>query len=166
MIAAVKALHIAGLVAWCAALIALPLLLHLHGHARRQRQFIAFRLITHVGYTAIATPAAVVAVAAGTALIFLARVYEPWLLAKLALVAAMVLVHVWLGHLIGRSGEVGRPVLRPPPILALVLTLPLIAAVLMLVLAKPDLRPLEGWLPAWAQEPRARDLRGLQGGGV
>lgn len=161
MIAALKFIHIAGLVCWCGALIALPLLMHGHGGARRQRQFAEYRLVTHIGYIAVATPAALTAIIAGTALIFVAQVYEPWLLAKLAFVAGLVLVHAWFGHMIQRSGEERRSHWPAAPVLGLALVLPLVAIVLTLVLAKPDLRGLQDLIPDQLLAPRG----GVAGGG-
>ena len=65
MIAALKAIHIAAMLCWCAGLVALPLLLMSYGHARRQVRYSEFRLLTHYGYVAFATPAAVIGVMAG-----------------------------------------------------------------------------------------------------
>src|SRR5690606_24179974 len=80
MIAALKFIHIAGLAGWCAALIALPLLMHAHGRAGNQRQYARFRLVTHIGYIGFATPAALITIIAGTGLIFAAQVLTPGLL--------------------------------------------------------------------------------------
>lgn len=150
MIAALKALHIAALLIWCAALLALPLVLRAAA-PQTAAGYIRYRQVTHFGYIGFATPAAVLSVSAGTGLIFAAGVFEPWLLAKLALVAGMVLVHVWLGHLIQRAGGAGRRPGHGQSLLALVLVVPLMAAVLVLVLAKPDLR---GLIPAQFWSPR------------
>ncbi|WP_283179566.1 CopD family protein [Gemmobacter sp. 24YEA27] len=154
MIAALKFLHVAALACWCASLIALPLLMKAHGRAQNQRQYAHFRLVTHIGYIAFATPAALVTIIAGTALIFAAQVFAPWLLVKLAFVAAMVLVHVWFGHLIQRSGEEKRSHWQAAPLTGLLLVLPLIAVVLALVLGKPDLTPLRGLIPDQFLAPR------------
>lgn len=154
MIAALKALHVAGLTCWCAALIGLPLLLHRHGGARGQRRFIEFRLVTHIGYIGFATPAALIAIAAGTALVLMAQVFEPWMMLKLAAVAGMVLVHVWLGHLIQRSGEERRSEWHRAPLTGLALAVPLIALTLALVLVKPDAASLTALVPAQLLAPR------------
>lgn len=154
MIAALKFIHVAALACWCASLIALPLLMRAHGGAMSQRQYARFRLITHIGYIGIATPAALVTIMAGTGLIFAAQVFAPWLLAKLAFVAAMVMVHVWVGHLIQRSGEERRSQWRGAPLAGLVIVLPLMAAVLALVLAKPDLAPIRALIPDQLLSPR------------
>ncbi|MFV3077073.1 CopD family protein [Niveispirillum fermenti] len=158
MIAAVKFLHIAGLLSWCAALITLPVLLHVHGRARGAREFVEFRLITHIGYAYIATPAALVAIAAGTVLMFLAETFAPWFLAKLAFVAGMVLIHAWFGHLIQRSGEERRAHRGKRPLAGLFIVLPLILAVLFLVLAKPDLDGLRKSMPGWLLVPQGGSL--------
>lgn len=161
MIALIKAFHIAALALWCAGLLALPIMLHLHGRGpqvRRQAGYAAFRLLTHRAYTRVVTPAAVVAIAAGSTLIVLLRVIDPWMLAKLAVVSCMVLLHVWLGHLVDRSGA-GRAHLRMlPPLVGLVTALPLIGTVLWLVLAKPDLSGLITLLPEALRAPQGRLL--------
>lgn len=151
MIAALKFLHLAALCLWCAALVALPLLLR---RAPGPQQFVRFRRLTHYGYVGFATPAALVSIAAGTGLMFAARVFDPWFLLKLALVAALVLTHVWLGHLIQTAGEKGRPARPRAAAVALVLALPLMALILVVVLAKPDLPASEAWLPDWLLRPQ------------
>lgn len=158
MIALVKFLHIASLLCWSAALVGLPVLLHHYRRARTQSDYTEYRLITHYGYIAFASPAAVVAISAGTVLIFLADVYDPWLLIKLAFVAGMVLVHAWLGHLILKSGETGGSYKMPPPLISLPLVLTQIAVILWLALAKPDLAWLADLLPAMALEPQGGSL--------
>lgn len=162
MIAALKAIHIAAMLCWCAGLIALPLLLIAYGHARRQVRYSEFRLLTHYGYIGFATPAAVIAVVAGTALIFAAEVFDLWFVAKLAFVSLMALTHAWIGHLIeqsglqrrGRGSDPGRGYEMPWPGIALAIGLPSMAAVLWLVLAKPDLAWVADLLPDIMQAPR------------
>ena len=73
MVAGLKYLHLAAMLCWCASLVALPLLLHFYGQIWRgkadssqtQARYAEFRLITHFGYVGFATPAAVIAIAAG-----------------------------------------------------------------------------------------------------
>jgi hypothetical protein len=102
------------------------------------------------------TPAAVIAIAAGTALLFAREVFEPWMLAKLTVVGAMVSLHAWQGVQVTRMGETGGQ--HPPPraALPLLLALGLPALVLLLVLAKPMLEARQ--LPVWLTEPRYRGL--------
>lgn len=164
MIAALKFLHLAALLCWCASLIALPVLMTLYSgfgrrdlaRGQRQSRYSEFRLITHYGYICFATPAAVAAIAAGTGLIFGAGVFDLWMVAKLALVAGMALVHAWLGHLVVISAEDRGLHKMPSPLIALALVLPLMAGVLWLVLAKPDLDWTTGWMPAFMLSPRGQ----------
>lgn len=171
MIAILKALHIGSLVLWCAALIALPLLLGLYRKVSDtsqpslvQENYTRFRRLTHLSYTLIATPAAVIAISAGTALIFAAAVFEIWLLVKLVFVAGMVLAHVWLGHMLVQSGERGLFWRMPRPAAALLVAVPCMLGVLWLVLAKPDLSDLAQALPDWMTEPRGLTLQALISG--
>lgn len=162
MIATLKFLHIGTMLAWCASLVALPVLLSAYGQSWRhphaaagqaQARFAEFRLITHYGYIGFATPAAILAIASGTALIFAAGVFDLWFAAKLALVCGMVLVHTWIGDMILTSGEKRGRAWLPWPLTALSIGIALMAAVLWLVLAKPDLRFLTGWMPGFMLSP-------------
>ena len=161
MIAALKATHIAALSVWCAGLLLLPVLMHLHGRGAavaRQDGFLRFRRLSHHSYTRIISPAAVIAVAAGTLLILSLELVAPWMLSKLIAVAGMVLVHAWLGHLIAQTGERAGNYRMPSPLIGLVLAIALMLIVLWLVLAKPDLAPLVERLPAWLRGPQDREL--------
>lgn len=161
MIALTKAIHIIALVIWCAGLVLLPLLIQRYGRRaeiREQAGYAEFRWLTHRAYIAIVTPAAVVAVTAGTFLIFMVPVLDAWMLAKLVAVAGMVLVHAWLGHLIVQAGE-GRGAYRlPPAALALLAVVPLIGVVLWLVLAKPVPDTLIALFPEVLTTPRNQPL--------
>ncbi|MFN4087608.1 MAG: CopD family protein [Alphaproteobacteria bacterium] len=133
-----KSLHIAALVVWAACLFVLPALyagfpaLADAGATRRLRAMARFTFI------AIASPAAVIAIAAGTLLIHPTASYEGWLVLKLGLVLLMVLFHVVCGRLVvvlhhrPDIWSVGThlwltavPALLVPPILYLVLAKPL-----------------------------------------
>lgn len=161
MTALLKAGHIAALVVWCAGLLALPILLRRYGHASdvvTQSGYSEFRLLIHASYTRIVTPAAVLAIGFGMALILERGLAEPWLVAKLAAVAGMVLIHAWLGHITVRvaeeMGNYDLPWVAPAVPVAGVL----MATVLVLVLLKPDLRPWLDSLPDWLLRPQGREL--------
>lgn len=161
MIALLKAIHIIAFAIWCAGLVLLPLMIDLLGRraARRgQTEFAQFRWSTHLAYTHVITPAAVVAVAAGTVLIFALEVLAPWMLLKLVAVTGMVLAHTWLGHLVVQSGERRAPHRPATARLALIAAVPLMGLVLWLVLAKPALEELSAFLPAILQEPRGQEI--------
>jgi len=93
-----KFLHLTSLLVWCAALFALPALFALHpsinGRVERRR----IQAATRFTFIAVGSPAAVIAVASGTGLIFLTASYGGWMLAKLSLVALMVVFHVLCGQ--------------------------------------------------------------------
>ncbi|PZQ80191.1 MAG: hypothetical protein DI549_17800 [Ancylobacter novellus] len=161
MIAVLKAVHIAALSLWCAGLVALPIVLQLYGRreeVRTQAGFSEFRLLVHAAYTRIVTPAAILAIAAGTALIFAAGVTDTWLMAKLVAVVGMVLVHAWLGHLNVQASEGRGSYQMPPVLLALPAGLLCMGAVFYLVLAKPDFQPLIEALPQSLTAPQGRPL--------
>lgn len=154
-----KALHIAALSLWLAALVALPLLFLRYRPNLPQAEFVRFRKLTHYGYVRFASPAAVVAVVAGTALVLLRGTPDPWLLAKLALVCALACLHAGIGHMIVRSGESGGTARLPPPWLLLAAVALLALAIAWLVLAKPAVAP--AW-PAWLLQPQSRPLPSIR----
>lgn len=155
-VALLKGIHITALVLWCGGLIALPLMLARHDPAVSQDDYRRIRRATHLTYTIGVTPAAVVAVIAGTWLIFFREAFVPWLYAKLVFVAALVAAHAWIGHLIVDVAETPGRSTPPRPYLPVSAVLVPAVAILALVLGKPDL----GWVgfPDWLQEPRGGQL--------
>lgn len=150
-----KALHIATIIVWCAGLLALPTLLAQHEPGDSQTRYGRLRRFTHYGYTRIVAPAAVIAIAAGTALVFLREAFVPWMFAKLLVVGLLVATHAVIGGVIVRMGETRQDTaIRPLPVLSVLAVL--IAAILLLVLAKPAL-DVSG-LPDWIESPRGRQL--------
>lgn len=156
LILALKALHIAALILWCAGLLALALMLQAHHPRHSQLDFARLRRLTHYSYTRLATPAAVVAIAAGTGLAFARGVFEPWFFLKLAAVGLLVCVHAWLGLAVSKIGETTGLHTPPAAWLVMALALPAMAAALLLVLAKPQLSA--DALPEALQSPRYRPL--------
>lgn len=152
----VKMLHIAALCVWCGGLIALPLMLARHDPAMAQDDYRVIRHATHLTYTLLVTPAAVIAVIAGTWLIFLREAFVPWLFAKLAVVVLLLVLHAWIGHgIVHVAEEPGRH--RPPnPYLPISGVLACASAILLLVLGKPDLGGIV--FPDWLMEPRGGQL--------
>ncbi|MBO1077155.1 CopD family protein (plasmid) [Roseomonas marmotae] len=156
MITALKFLHIAALSVWCAGLIGLPLLLARHGPSDRQLDFSRRRLVTHNAYVRLITPAAVIAIAAGTALIFLRGVFVPWMFVKLVAVGVLVAIHAWLGHVTLQVGEQQGHYDAPAGGPLVAASLLAMTAILLLVLGKP---PIGDWsVPAWLLEPRGQSL--------
>ncbi|ADL01381.1 CopD family protein [Brevundimonas subvibrioides] len=151
-----KAAHIIGLVIWCGGLLTLPLMLTRHDPAISVQDYRTIRTASHLTYTMIVTPAAVIAVIAGTWLIFMREVYVPWMFAKLAFVAALVMAHGWIGHIVAKIGEEPSEHTPPPAWRPIALVLVPMFVILTLVLAKPVL----DWVafPDWLSEPRGGQL--------
>lgn len=151
-----KALHVAMLALWTAGLFALPRMLSRHDPAIGQTDYARIRRATHYGYAFVITPAAVLAIASGTALIFLREVFTLWLFAKLVFVAGLVAFHAWVGHTIVAVAETEGAHEPPEPLVpTLLLTIPVVA-ILALVLAKPELGEIP--MPGWLAEPRGIQL--------
>jgi uncharacterized membrane protein len=151
-----KALHIAALVLWCGGLFALPLLLARHDDAIGQADYNRIRRITHFGYIFAITPAGLIAIGSGTALIFLREVYVPWLFVKLIFVALLVAFHGWVGHTLVKFAETEGTHVPPEPTAPLLILLVPVFAILTLVLAKPDLGSIP--LPDWLMQPYGGQL--------
>lgn len=151
-----KALHIAALVVWCGGLFALPSMLAWHDPAIGKADYRRIRRTTHYTYTLAVTPAAVIAVIAGTWLILIRGVYEPWLYLKLFFVALLVAFHGWVGHIIVSVAETAGTSRPPSPAVPSLLLLATILAILALVLGKPEFAHLNG--PEWLMEPLGRQL--------
>ncbi len=100
MIPLLKAAHIATLVIWCAGLLGLPALLVQHRSAATQEEFGEIRRFVRRVYVLVLTPAAVLAVAFGTGLIFARDVFTGWMFLKLVVVALLVALHAFEGRLL------------------------------------------------------------------
>lgn len=158
MITAVKFLHITALCIWCAGLVGLPLLLASHDVRHDQAQYGRLRLLTHNAYTFLVTPAAIFAIATGTALIFMRGVFVPWMFAKLVGVGALVLLHAWIGHVTLLAGEQPGSYDAPRgwPFTALLAAAMAALVILGLVLGKPLLE--ETLFPHWLIQPQDQPL--------
>lgn len=152
----VKGVHIMALALWCAGLIAMPLMLSRHDPAISPDDYDRIRRATHLTYTLCTTPAAVLAVVAGTWLIFMREVFTPWLYAKLAFVALLVVAHAWIGHILANVAEKPGDSRPPEPYWPMASVLVPVVAILILVLGKPDM----GWInfPNWLLEPRGGQM--------
>jgi protoporphyrinogen IX oxidase len=95
--------------------------------------------MTRFVYVEIASPAAVIAIGSGTALIFLQATFKEWFSAKMALVAALAMLHVVAGLVLGRlfleHGRFGRVSYLALSSAYIVL----ITAIIWIVLAKPHI---------------------------
>ncbi|MDA7415020.1 CopD family protein [Xenophilus arseniciresistens] len=136
-----KLLHICAVILWCGALLYLPLAVAAAGGAQRRPVALgaADDEILRALFVWGATPAALLAIASGTLIFIWHGTLGVWLLAKLALVALLVLGHASFGLLILRL-ERGQPA-RHAALGVGALLLPLLLTIAWLVLAQPGARP-------------------------
>jgi len=136
-----KVLHIITLLIWSAGLFYLPGLFIAHTYAQDQDSFYKLRLITRFAYVVITSPAAVLAVVSGTALIFLLDAQQKpmtgWLPLKLTAVALMVFFHVYCGYLVTKLRKAPLAHAIYSYLALLLIPTVLVSIVLWLVLAKP-----------------------------
>lgn len=152
MIVWLKFIHIAAISVWMAGLVSLPGLYVQRAHVADKDSLYRLQRMVRFAFVALVSPAAFLAIASGTGLIFARDVFVSWMSAKLVLVGGLVMLHTLTGLVILRlfaDGEV-YPVWRF--IGATVIVLALIGGVLFLVLAKPDFDP-DAFLPAAFGEP-------------
>jgi protoporphyrinogen IX oxidase len=141
------AVHIGAVLFWCGGLLYLPALIASTrtgraeiGSTPRRHDSVARFVFTHV-----ATPAALLAIAAGSLVFLLNQTTEGWLVAKLTLVFGLAVVHALVGLLVMRAeDEDGKTVLPWCWALAIAMCA-LMIAIIWIVLAKPALD-----FPAWA----------------
>lgn len=100
-----KLLHITAVIVWCGALLYLPAWIAAATGAQRAAPVGAFspRQLLRTVFTLVATPAALLAIASGTAIFALQGPLSRWLMAKLGAVALLVLAHGACGMLVLRA---------------------------------------------------------------
>ncbi len=140
-------IHIIGLLFWAAALLYLPGLIvgslrrqNVMNEPEREAASISRFVFTHIG-----TPAALLAIFAGTAVFLVDYTVDAWLMAKLTLVSLMAVAHCMAGLLVIRA-ERGLPVVAWCWVLGVFVAV-LVSLIVWIVLAKPHLEALvEAWL--------------------
>jgi protoporphyrinogen IX oxidase len=132
-----KAIHIAALLVWCAGLFYLPALFAAHPRTADATRFWRLRTMTRFTYVVVASPAAVIAIGTGIALIFVSPALGGWLILKLNVIVLMMLYHMYCGWTIGRLWALR--VVRRPALHVAGMVVPLLAVptVFWLVLHKP-----------------------------
>lgn len=136
--------HIAAMLIWTASLLYLPTLI-IGGVTDKTLVYEPqdrFDSIPRFMFTHIATPAALVAIIAGTWVFIVDQTVDTWLIAKLTLVAALVVCHTLVGLMLLRA-ETGdaKPVVMWCRVLMVIIAV-LISTIIWLVLAKPDMEQL------------------------
>lgn len=130
-----KLIHIAAIAVWAAGLLYLPGLFA--AHPRSAGSDTAFRRLRHqtrLIYVALMSPAAVLAVISGTVLVFLAASLGGWIVLKLIAVSGMVVLHVYMGRLLGlllKQPDLRRPcahrLLMAPALVLIVVAITLVS---------------------------------------
>ncbi len=145
-----KVVHIAAISIWAAGLVSLPGLYVQRVHVADREALYRLQKIVRFAYVTVVSPAAFIAVGSGIALIFGREAYAPWFSLKLLFVAILVILHVLTGLVIirlFREGEI-YPVWRF--VLVTVITCCIVTAILVVVLAKPN---IDVQLPASVTQP-------------
>lgn len=146
-----KALHVSGLVIWCAGLLVLPVVFAYRPSVESRPQLWQLQRFTRYAYRAVISPAAFLAVVTGTALVFVREVFTPWFAVKLMAVGLLTVLHLYHGYVILHLFDDDASYKAWRKWLSIAAGLILIAAILWLVLDKPpfDVPPL----PDWVLEP-------------
>lgn len=134
-----KVLHIAAISLWSAGLICLPSLYLQRAHVSSEVSLHRLQALVRFLYVRVMSPAAFVAIASGTALIFVRQTWEPWFGMKLAFVGMMATLHSLTGLVVIRLFNEGQiyPVWRFMAVT--ILTIAVVSGVLFFVLARPDI---------------------------
>lgn len=148
--AALKGLHIGALVIWCAGLIVIPSLYRQRAVTREGEPVHDLHRFTRGVFVNITSPAAFVAVGSGTALLFVGDVFTAWMFIKLAAVGALVGLHMRAGLVIITIFNRNQRYAAWRQVGATLSVLAVIAAILGLVLGKPEIAMA---LPVWLTEP-------------
>lgn len=138
MTTALKFIHLATIVLWSGGLLVLPFLFWQRRGIPDGPELDRLHRFTRFVFVAMASPAAVLAIGTGTALIFLQTTFLEWFSLKMVLVGLMVILHVTAAlilaevfHPAGRFGRFGYVTLT-------VSLMVVITAIIWVVLAKPD----------------------------
>lgn len=132
-------LHIAALLIWVAAVLYLTVLTTSIGHRVRTFADSPPRLdsIARFLYTHVASPAALISIGAGTAVFWIDRTLEFWLVLKLTLVVVLVSLHAFAGLLVLRIERQQFAGLRRMGTVLTTLLCVVLALILWIVLTKP-----------------------------
>lgn len=133
-----KFLHVGAIALWSAGLIALPFV-YVQRRGKKGNDLHSLHNFTRHFYIAVISPAAFVAIGSGTVLIFIEGTFVAWFSFKMLLVATMAIIHIFSGLVILRLFEAkGRyPLWRGVAVTSF--TSLVVAGILALVLAKPDI---------------------------
>jgi len=141
MIWMAKLLHLTTVSIWMAGLVVVPFLLWQRTGLKDEPRHRLHRLVRTL-YIHITSPAAFVAIASGTLLIFLQVTFVEWFSIKLVLVGILTALHVLAGLLILRVFAVGGMIGGGRVLSITAATLAAMLGVLLMVLWKPQIDAL------------------------
>ena len=134
-----KFVHLAAIALWSGGLLALPFLFWQRRALELGPDLDRLHRIVRLVYVELTSPAAFIAIASGTALIFLQATFAEWFSVKMVLVGLMAMLHVVAGLVIhqlfspkGRFGRLSLVTLASSYAV-------LITAIVWVVLAKPHI---------------------------
>ncbi len=135
----VKFLHIAAISLWAAGLICFPFLNRQRNDTGTSTDLHRLHSMTRFFYVVLLSPAAFVAIGSGTALIFLRQTFTEWFSIKLLMVGLLAVIHLLTGRVLLRSFDKAATVTpwHYPAMTGVTITV--VAAILLVVLAKPHL---------------------------
>lgn len=133
-----KAIHVIAIAVWAGGLVWLPGML-VYGAGRPRADIVHLHRFGRFGYDLVVSPAALIAIASGTALIFSAGVAEAWFYLKLAVIAGMVGIHMVIGTFLDWEVRKAKAPGRKARFAMVAASAALASAVLWLVLRKPDI---------------------------
>ena len=107
-----KFVHLAAIAIWSGGLLVLPFLFWQRRTFTAGQELDRLHRITRMVYVELTSPAAFIAIASGTALIFLQTTFTEWFTIKMVLVGLMAMLHVVAGLVMHRlfapNGRFGR----------------------------------------------------------
>jgi protoporphyrinogen IX oxidase len=134
-----KFIHLGAIAIWSGGLIALPFLFGQRRGLTATTELDRLHRITRLVYVELTSPAAFIAIASGTALIFLQATFVEWFSAKMVLVGIMAMLHVVAGLVMhqlfspdGRFSRLSETALTVAYVVVIV-------AIIWVVLAKPHI---------------------------
>ena len=134
-----KFVHLAAIAVWSGGLIALPFLFWQRRTLEAGLDLDRLHRVARLVYVELTSPAAFIAIASGTALIFLQATFAEWFSLKMVLVGIMAMLHVLAGLVLvqlflpeGRFSRLSYLALTSAYIV-------LITAIIWVVLAKPHI---------------------------
>ncbi len=134
-----KFIHLAAIAVWSGGLIALPFLFWQRRTLQAGSELNRLHRIARLVYVDLTSPAAYIAIASGTALIFLQATFEEWFSTKMVLVGLMAMLHVVAGLILVKLFLPNGRLSRTSCVALSIAYSVLITAVVWIVLAKPHI---------------------------